>query len=131
MFDLNAPFNFPWTDLCSSLQFQSLNQQSSNWSVEVLLEYFQNCSFEELFILTMFTHNICHFFSIFICVSISSSYHGQSVVLVPDTDFHCVGASGLPQSVRGSRDVVYFTKTMTNSFQIFIRGVKKFGLGDG
>ena len=68
---------------------------------------------------------------IFRCVSISSTYPGQWPVRwsvgwsVTLSDFHCVSVCGLSQSVRGPQYVMYFPKAMTNSFQIFIGGVKK------
>ena len=61
---------------------------------------------------------------LFRCVSIPSTYPGEFVhpsvrSLVPHIDFHFIGVSGPWQNVPGPRDVVYFPKAMTNSFQIF------------
>ena len=40
--------------------------------------------------------------------------------LVKLSDFLCIGLAGPFQSVRGPRDVIYFLKAMTNSFQTLI-----------
>ena len=42
---------------------------------------------------------------------------GRKVTL---SDFHCGGAFGLSQSVRGPRDVIYFLTALTNSLQTSI-----------
>ena len=45
---------------------------------------------------------------------------GRKVTL---SDFHCGGAYGLSQSVRGPRDVIYFLTALTNSLQTSISKV--------
>ena len=63
---------------------------------------------------------------IFRCVSIPSSYPGESVrVRRTDTAIFPLCLAPLDRHRASVDHITYFPKAMSNSFQIFIRGVKK------
>ena len=71
--------------------------------------YFSKCTY-----LAYESSELCEFIR---CVSISSTYPGESVgPPVTLSDFNCFGVSGLLQSARRPRDVMYFLKSFKRVF---------------
>ena len=119
--ELDQFFFFQSLSLVQFLAEETVSRQggedASNFPVPSICLSSKQDSFEN------FISPIQLFLVVFRCIS--NSYSGQQVSQSvhrqgTEPDFHCVGASGLSETVHGTRDVIYFSKAMTDSFQTFI-----------